>query len=147
LIRKGYEVSDIIMLDSYFITEVNEQRLTEEQSREYAYQMIDEFLKNYSNLKNQEKVFKDYFSKKIMSYFTYLDFLVTNGCINTDISLLAANVESIKKEVRGNREMWKHATGEKFKMFDGCGSHNEMLLPRYVEENASIIKKILNKEV
>ena len=44
------------------------------------------------------KILKEYFSRKIMKYLEYLDYLVTNGEIDADVYLVGAQ-KSKKKSI------------------------------------------------
>ncbi|MDD4111480.1 MAG: amino acid adenylation domain-containing protein [Herbinix sp.] len=145
LINHGYEVSHLILWDSYFIDEINKNRMTEEEGRDAADTMIEEFVKENVELMPNLKILKDYFRKKIIKYIEYLDYLVTSGEVDSNIHLVKAEEET-EEAFEGKQMKWKDSTMKRFFFYKGYGIHSEMLKLGFIERNAEIMRSILEDD-
>nr|WP_278046118.1 non-ribosomal peptide synthetase [Clostridium beijerinckii] len=135
LISKGYVVSDIIMLDSY-VKERKRSRNIEEIRDE-----VNKVLNSYGakGKFNMEYIKKTY-GNKMERYQVYLDKNVNSGAIESNIHVISAknsNTEELKK--------WKSLTMKEFNIYQGFGTHTEMMLDGYIEYNAELVEKILGE--
>ena len=134
---RGYRVSDIIFIDSYFhegrelvIDETYEENLRE------IYGYVEDTLEEWGITFLKRNVLEN--TQKYIDYWKGKTKLET---IDTDIHLI------ISEETRDNPEMpvncWDSLTTKKVVSYQGFGEHREVLEPGPLEKNAKIIKKIL----
>ncbi|AIQ12433.1 non-ribosomal peptide synthetase [Paenibacillus durus] len=135
--RQGYEVSDLIILDSRYRTTVDENRLTEEQFRQELYKKFD--LEQYNDL---EKLARDYLMELITKSYKYVHEAITFGSIDGNISYITSGDAGSNAQ----KALWKNATTQQFKIIRGHGSHMQMIAKAYpdiVKENAMLINDLL----
>ena len=134
-------VAKLILLDSFYIDEVNPNEMTEETSEDYAIKAADTMLKQYPEL-GVEKEYKKKLISNIRSYYKYLDTLINTGTVNSSIYVIKSPTRT-NKHIRGEIEGWRNCTQSLFEICVGAGDHSEMLDKGYVEKNVEIIKKML----
>ncbi|MFP3636687.1 amino acid adenylation domain-containing protein [Bacillus sp. SIMBA_033] len=138
--RQGYEVEDLILIDSTYRTDVEENLLTEEEYKKELYDKFD--LATYRDL---EKLASDYLIELIMKSYMYIQGTVTDGSIDGNIYY----IESVKEKRDENMRLWARATTKKFRLIQGFGTHMEMLSnlnPETLEKNAKIIEEVISFE-
>ncbi|MGX5439997.1 non-ribosomal peptide synthase/polyketide synthase [Bacillus thuringiensis] len=135
--KQGYEVEDLILIDSKYRATVEENRYTEEECKRELHEKFD--LKKYKDL---EKLAGDYLIELIMKSYMYVQSTTTYGSIDGNISY----IKSVKEKEDENNLMWENATMKNFRIIQGYGTHMEMLSnsnPEILKENANIINNIL----
>ncbi|CAN2255432.1 hypothetical protein STZ1_70082 [Bacillus subtilis] len=138
--RQGHEVEDLILIDSTYRTDAEENLLTEEEYKKELYDKFD--LEKYKDL---EKLASDYLIELIMKSYIYVQGAVTDGSISGNISY----IESVKEKRDENMMLWARATTKKFRLIQGFGSHMEMLSnlnPEALKKNAKIIDEVISFE-
>ncbi|RGL38859.1 hypothetical protein DXC69_02135 [Paenibacillus polymyxa] len=142
--KQGDKVRQLILLDSFYITEINSERLTTEESRKYAKETVDLMLEKYPQLQSEGDFFHIHVGEKIQRYYAYLDNLMNSGQVAAHIHVIKS-LQSQSKHIRGDIRMWEHSTIGKYSICDGHGDHESMLDATFVEQNAALILSILEK--
>ncbi|MEE4561814.1 amino acid adenylation domain-containing protein [Paenibacillus polymyxa] len=142
--KQGDKVRQLILLDSFYITEINSERLTTEESRKYAKETVDLMLEKYPQLQSEGDFFHIHVGEKIQRYYAYLDNLMNSGQVAAHIHVIKS-LQSQSKHIRGDIRMWEHSTIGKYSICDGYGDHESMLDATFVEQNAALILSILEK--
>ncbi|WP_430024137.1 thioesterase domain-containing protein [Paenibacillus sp. MABNS29] len=142
--KQGDKVGQLILLDSFYITEINSERLTTEESRKYAKETVDIMLEKYPQLQSEGEFFYLHVGEKIQRYYTYLDNLMNSGQVAAHIHVIKS-LQSQSKHIRGDIRMWEHSTIGEYSICDGYGDHESMLDATFVEQNAELILSILGK--
>ena len=140
--RRGGEVSDIIMLDSFRV--YDEHALDQiEVKREEVEQQVLAYLSQYSpvgaGFQDQKTDFDSIVAKVYQKEFQYGQFMkktVNSGMIAADIHIVKA--ESGKKQDQNT--CWDKVTTGKVIIYQGAGSHGDMLT---CPENTALVNKIL----
>ncbi|MFS0915990.1 amino acid adenylation domain-containing protein [Brevibacillus sp. 179-C 1.1 NHS] len=140
--KQGEHVADLILLDSFYIQEMNDERLTPEESSKYAQETVEHMLQAYPQLQGEGEFFKEQVGKKIESYYSYLDNLKNAGQVAANLYVIKSP-SSQSKHVRGDINLWGSSTTGTYAAFDGYGDHEKMLDTGFVEQNAALIKNIL----
>ncbi|WP_121605185.1 non-ribosomal peptide synthetase [Virgibacillus sp. Bac332] len=133
---KGYEVSDLIMLDSRAEsnTSITSQNSIEEQtSKDVEYFISQQKYSHYFNEITREELFH-----KIKGYYSYIYSLVNKGKIHGRIHLVEA------EDSGENFQHWDTLTN-KYIRYKGYGVHDEMLINPNLQDNSNVIQNILNK--
>ncbi|MFT0800288.1 thioesterase domain-containing protein [Bacillus swezeyi] len=139
--QQGYEVEDLIIIDSRYRTEAEKHQFTEEEYRKEIYQTFD--LEKYKDL---EKLMSDYLVELIMKSYLYVQNAVTIGTIDGNISY----IKSVKDRQDEQIMMWEKAAAKTFTVMQGAGEHMQMISkshPEILEKNAKLIHDIINKTV
>ncbi|NIM11555.1 MAG: amino acid adenylation domain-containing protein [Candidatus Aminicenantes bacterium] len=130
----GFEVSDLILLDSFF-TEKETRALTEA-DREEWFNGIEKNLERVGAGALKEKIFA-----KTHRYITYYENITHLERVNANVHLILSE-ESQNSEIN-NPGCWDELTTKKSVVYPGFGGHNDMLSPGSLEKNAGIIREIL----
>ncbi|MBU3162817.1 amino acid adenylation domain-containing protein, partial [Clostridium estertheticum] len=138
--KKGYEVSDIIMLDSAVKKSVKDN-LTYPSKHE-----VISIMKNFFNIDNFHE-FEENIAERAMvnhkKYIQYNNKNITKEKVKANIHVISS---SSTREVREHYEYllnWENHTMGKFVIYDGYGLHLDMLSGEHCDENADILKNIL----
>ena len=146
LISRGGIVSDLIIIDSYRKTKISMR--TDEEIRLDVNEMLAHIQRNreYSELLKDEFL-KESLARKIKVYMGYMNRLVNEATINANIHFIrsSSNVKETWKEEADKYGEWSNSTSMLFKEYQGFGSHDQMLDPRYLNDNVKIIKNIFEK--
>lgn len=142
--KQGDKVRQLILLDSFYITEINSERLTTEESRKYAKETVDLMLEKYPQLQSEGDFFHHHVGEKIQRYYAYLDNLMNSGQVAAHIHVIKS-LQSQSKHIRGDIRMWEHSTSGEYSICDGYGDHESMLDATFVEQNAELILNTLEK--
>ncbi|HLP61102.1 MAG TPA: amino acid adenylation domain-containing protein, partial [Candidatus Deferrimicrobium sp.] len=138
--NRGFEVSDIILADS-FLDKV-EIKNEGEQKKEYE---------NYINgIKFLEKQMDEYgigylkakVLEKNTKYLEYIRGLNKFAVIHANLHLLFS--EELQADETIERDCWNEFTTKKIMIYNGFGNHNFMFDGESLEKNAELIKKILD---
>jgi amino acid adenylation domain-containing protein len=135
--KQGCEVSDVILIDSRFRTEIEPHVMTEEEWKKAMYEKYK--LEQYDE---SETLVSDYAIDMIMSYLKYVDDSKTIGTIGGNISFINS-----EKEFNDARMFkWGEVTNKEFKIIQGFGIHLEMITSldtNIIKNNADIVNEIL----
>jgi len=149
--RQGCYVAGVIMIDSSYLLEKlkteEHERLLEE-AREVIENHLDNFI-DFTEISAQEKLnIKQLFLKKAINYLNYYYGVINEEKGNLDIHLINPSIDAYKdspEELMGKfSQEWDKKTSGIFVQHRGFGSHLAMLEPACVEENARVIKQILD---
>ncbi|WP_010503429.1 non-ribosomal peptide synthetase, partial [Paenibacillus elgii] len=140
--KRGYEVSDIIMIDSM---KKNNQI---KDSPEEIDNLIDEVLEGISEPYKQilnAPVTRNKVRNKMHAYHTYLNEIVNTGFVQASIHGLIAEGSEIGRATNNNVLLWKQATQKRYVEYEVIGRHLDLLLPGFVEENAKVIQRLVQE--
>nr|WP_277344895.1 non-ribosomal peptide synthetase [Paenibacillus thiaminolyticus] len=140
--KRGYKVSDIIMVDS-----MKRKSRKEESPEEIDHQItqllevVPEHFKQVLNAPvTREKV-----RNKMRAYHMYWNELVNTGVVQANIYGLVAESSTIREAENHDVLLWKQATSKCYVEYELYGQHMEVLVPGFVEENAKVIQRIINE--
>ncbi|MFC8148507.1 bacitracin non-ribosomal peptide synthetase BacC [Bacillus paralicheniformis] len=139
--RQGYEVEDLIIIDSKYRTKAEKHQFTEEEYREEISKTFE--LEKY---RDAEKLLSDYLVDLVMKSYVYIQNTVTAGAIDGHISY----IKSSDNQRDENMMMWEKAASKTFTVVQGAGTHMQMISkshPDILERNARLIHDIINKTV
>ncbi|HLP48483.1 MAG TPA: phosphopantetheine-binding protein, partial [Candidatus Kapabacteria bacterium] len=124
------EVSDIVLLDCLFINynnTIDEEKFEKQDSESLEKESL-EFV--------EEKV-----RKKADEYINYLKHTNALEVIHANVHLIISedNQNNSKHDIR----CWDKLTTKPVLIYNGFGSHNDMLIPGPLEKNAKVIENIL----
>ncbi|NEZ84183.1 amino acid adenylation domain-containing protein [Clostridium botulinum] len=141
--KQGYEVSDIILLDSL----IREHKIdcSLDSTKKEAERMIEN-IKQYASeedllMFNYIKENYSIITRKIFKYKLYSNNVINIGKIKSNIHLIA----SCENKNNEKLNLWQKSTLGSFKIYNGFGSHNLMMSKEYIKKNANIIRDILGK--
>ncbi|TKH36518.1 non-ribosomal peptide synthetase [Paenibacillus polymyxa] len=146
LIETGHHVSDIIFLDSaksfVLIEEESEdaKKLAEQQDKEF----IEENEKLIKGMFGDNQAVIEKAIERMRNYHKYTRSVINSGQINSNIHLIISQQQDNEGEADLS-EGWREATTGEFKVYNGFGSHFDMLSTGYIDKNAAIIKEILEE--
>ncbi|MCP3774858.1 amino acid adenylation domain-containing protein [Paenibacillus sp. MZ04-78.2] len=130
--RRGYAVSDIIMLDSKITASVT--YLSEEEIQEIVYLNMDIIPEYY-----QELLTIPLIHNKIRSYLAYHNQLVNSGLVRASIHHLLC--EELNRVERG----WERSTTQRYTEYKLAGEHVTIFAPDHMEANADTLRAILHR--
>ncbi len=131
--KQGFEVSDIIFLDCFFTGKTNV--MNREETEDYS-NVLKKRMKNLGADFLKEKVVK-----KSIKYLRYEGTTTRLDVVNANVHLILSTDKKERDEIR----CWDTLTTKTSLVYQGYGTHHEMLKHGPLEENAKIIKKILEK--
>ncbi|WP_369345680.1 non-ribosomal peptide synthetase [Caldalkalibacillus mannanilyticus] len=131
--KKGYEVSDIIMVDI-------DRRNT---FLEFTPEQLDELVE--SLVEGVEEHYANPMRRQINAYLNYVSQLINSGEVQADIHGLVARHIQIENTKESNELLWREATLKGYTEYMVMGDHEEVFEPQYITENLNILREILNK--
>jgi acyl transferase domain-containing protein/thioesterase domain-containing protein/acyl carrier protein len=129
---RGFEVSSIILIDSFFTGNGTIAENREENS--IPYEEIEKYLKNLG-----VDFLKDKVIEKTKKYAEYWKNPITLEVVNANVHLILSEEN---RETEKSRCWNKFTTKVPF-IYQGFGDHSSMFNPVIIEKNAEIIRKIL----
>ncbi|XBO87556.1 amino acid adenylation domain-containing protein [Bacillus licheniformis] len=138
---QGYEVEDLIIIDSKYRTKAEKHQFTEEEYREEISKTFE-----LGKYRDAEKLMSDYLVDLVMKSYVYIQNTVTTGAIDGHISY----IKSSDNQRDENMMMWEKAASKTFTVVQGAGTHMQMISkshPDILERNARLIHDIINKTV
>ncbi|MCP4158162.1 MAG: AMP-binding protein, partial [bacterium] len=133
--KKGKDVSEIIILDSYSQREELEAQKLEELEREFN----DRLIAGMKRMGLESMV--DKVMETMDKYRDYHDSLIDLQPVKAAIHLIKAGETAVERECLG----WEAYTAAAYREYEGAGKHSDMLAPGYIETNASKISGLLEK--
>ncbi|WP_374015856.1 amino acid adenylation domain-containing protein [Paenibacillus thiaminolyticus] len=128
--QKGYEISDIIMLDSSFLNSELQKR--REELLQQAFDCNENISEWFEQVQDIPSV-----KNKSLRYESYMKQLTTSGVVHANIHNLV---------VKGlDKANWSYATRNRYKEYQGFGKHNELLNRQFIDQNAELIKRVLTQ--
>ncbi|WP_391204474.1 amino acid adenylation domain-containing protein [Psychrobacillus sp. L4] len=141
--KYGNEVSDLIIMD---VEPINIKSVTSEEALKKSFE-------EYKNMREKDESFveiikdtyaKEQFFRKVESYYKYLNEMVYQGIISSNIHVMKAFSISPKSERHHLQNNWQKFTKKNAYISNGSGLHRMMLSDdRFVKRNAKIIERIL----
>ncbi|WP_066496038.1 non-ribosomal peptide synthetase [Abyssisolibacter fermentans] len=139
--RLKYKVSDIILIDSYMLT--NTQYFMAENIIEFEEECavyVDEYFNDIESPKIKMGDLKNKMYERIKSYYTYIGGVTYDGKVQANIHLVMSdNTEKVEEILK-----WNKMTSTGFKVYQGYGTHTKMLTADFVKKNSDLINDILN---
>ncbi|MBU3178941.1 hypothetical protein KPL47_21770, partial [Clostridium estertheticum] len=140
--NKGYEVSNIIMIDSNVMGLVKSSL-----SDSLRYEIVNN-VKSFFNVNGfygfqasiEERVIRTY-----EKYSEYSNRNITEGKVNANIHIISSSNENGMNGKFDYLLKWTDHTLKEIIIYNGYGTHKEMLSLGYCEKNVAIIKNILNE--
>jgi amino acid adenylation domain-containing protein len=136
--KQGFEVSDIILADSFL--DKNELNPIEsgalEKNRNDFISHIEKQMDLYGIGFLKEKV-----RQKNQSYFEYLQNLDLYKAIHANVHVILSRESQDNTSV--DKECWNTLTTKPVQVHNGFGNHELMFNKEYLEKNAEVIRKIL----
>lgn len=135
----------LILLDSFRLESASPQSDYQVQrSVRLNLEYFDRYLEQDPSMRVfvQNETVRAILTKKMSSYLRYLNTIDNRGVIRGDIHLVESN------EFSGDprRSDWETATSGSFVRYPGHGAHVEMILEKYVAQNAAILNRVLTLE-
>jgi len=142
--RKGYQVSDLILLDSFSRWKSIDyfSHMEEEQRSDRLLSQFDYLFCGATDIKNQAIT-------RLIAYSRLMMEIRVNGQLDSNIHLVKAEAEGA--ETDENRDWYQYSFGNswalhcsgRYREYVGKGQHMVMLFPEEVRENAKIVARIL----
>ncbi|MDT3428889.1 amino acid adenylation domain-containing protein, partial [Paenibacillus forsythiae] len=140
--ERGYEVSDIIMIDS-------KKKNWEMKNAEVEIddQIIDRLLLKHAPEPYKQvltvPITRDKVINKIHAYHMFLSELINTGAVQAEIHGLVAEGSEVGRASDNDILLWKQATQKHYAEYEVIGEHLELLAPGYVEKNVKLIQRIV----
>lgn len=142
--KRGYEVSDIILFDSY--KKDRKGTLKKEDIQMSVDNMINALKADGAFARNlNSEIVIENIADKVEGYESYTNELVIEGVINANIHFIKAGDNYLIPGVEDTRESWRKNTTGEFLTYEGFGNHFEMINPGYAEKNEGILRRISSK--
>ncbi|WP_081481590.1 non-ribosomal peptide synthetase [Paenibacillus elgii] len=142
--KRGYEVSDIVMVDSKRITRMRQQ--TGQEMRDHIDHILDILPEPFNEVFNAP-VTQDKVKKKMYAYMDYGNELVNTGTVRANIHGLVADGLNAGLTADKDALLWRQATLNMYTEYEMIGDHQQVLAPGFVEENAKVFQHIVQKIV
>ncbi|HEY9061411.1 MAG TPA: amino acid adenylation domain-containing protein, partial [Pseudobacteroides sp.] len=144
LFEKGYQVSDIILLDSYYINDSMKGYVMPPHKEEYIKNLLEHMASMYPDKVGIREQFDRYMTERIIKYFDVLDTLTISERIPSRIHFISSTGDlEYKAFLRTDMCKWSEATSIGFQKYQGFGTHDEMLYGEYALKNAKLVEAIL----
>ncbi|MCB2300170.1 non-ribosomal peptide synthetase family protein [Clostridium tagluense] len=135
--NQGYEVSDIILIDSG----VKEMGAMDLNNIPQLIENVEKFMSIEAPL--MWEYINESVKRKTYNYSLYFDKLINEGKVNANIYQISCSNEGVEDELIRLKKKWKDLSTKCFVMYEGSGEHGNMLEGDYCEKNSEIIKEIL----
>ncbi|WP_157267216.1 non-ribosomal peptide synthetase [Paenibacillus alvei] len=136
--RRGYPVSDVIMLDSL-------RKLKAHEVDEFDSD-IDQMIEGVQELKEMlvhHPLLRDQVKNKMRAYWSYATDLVNSDMIGANIHALMAEPSDANRADGEQLATWTGATRGSYVEYNLRGIHEEVLQPPFLEMNANVIQSII----
>ncbi|MCM3340482.1 amino acid adenylation domain-containing protein [Paenibacillus sp. MER TA 81-3] len=138
--KRGYRVSDIIMLDS---------------TRKLAAQTVDEFESDIDQMLEavgeqemqllSNPLIRERVKHKMRAYWTYGSQLVNTGAVEANIHALIAEDSDADRPDNVTSALWDGATRQAYCEHRLIGVHEDVLLPGFIEHNVKVIHAVVHQ--
>ncbi|SCW30123.1 non-ribosomal peptide synthase domain TIGR01720/amino acid adenylation domain-containing protein [Paenibacillus tianmuensis] len=142
--NRGYQVSDIIMIDTLRRTE------TIESSPEGTSDQIEQILAGLSDTYKSyltEPSVREKVKNKMYAYALYRDGLLNTGAVQANIHALVAGGSAAGIAAPDDALLWRQATLNHYAEYEVVGSHDVVLDAGFIEENAKVLRTIVKKVI
>lgn len=145
--RKGFEVSDVILMDSYYINKEGDSVIAFENNNEYVAMMTHMVEQLYDSKLNGIQSNNNKIRNQILHYFEYLKDINTSGQVKATLHFIASEGDiDLKSKLRINMDKWRYATKGAFHYYQGYGKHDDMLTEQYAGSNMQELQTILREQ-
>ncbi|MDK8179896.1 non-ribosomal peptide synthetase [Paenibacillus sp. UMB4589-SE434] len=137
--RRGYPVSDILMLDSL-------RKLSVHVVDEFEDDM-DDMLDGVEDLKQMlllNPLLRERVKHKMRTYWSYGVEVVNSGIVEANIHALLAAPSEVNRPDNVTTALWREATRGSYLEYSLSGEHEDVLQPAYLESNARVIRSIIH---
>jgi len=142
--NSGYDVSDIILLDS----ELRDEKISLTSENFTVFDNVIENIRTNLNIPFIVEYVSENLQRKLEAFIPYWNELINNGNINANIHFISCSNENIDKDILESKlkktSKWADLTKKSFKLYQGYGEHGEMVYGDIAKLNAEIVNKILN---
>nr|WP_272898827.1 non-ribosomal peptide synthetase [Paenibacillus sp. MMS18-CY102] len=138
--KRGYEVSDIIMVDSF--RKHGQIEIQPEEVDNHLTQIFEIIPEPYKQVLTAP-VTREKVRQKTHAYHKYWNQLVNAGVIHASIHGLVAVGTADEHSTHDDVLLWKQATHKTYAEHKVIGEHLEILSPGFVEENAKVLQRIV----
>ncbi|NEW06407.1 amino acid adenylation domain-containing protein [Paenibacillus sp. SYP-B3998] len=138
--KRGYQISDIIMIDSLkkeTIAPLDQLESSIDQILEGAGESEKELLAN-PFIRNRVK-------HKMRSYWTYVSQVINSGTVQANIHGLIAEKSEVGTPDDIHVKYWNESTALNYREYQLVGVHEKLLAAEYLEENAKVIERIVHQ--
>jgi len=129
--NSGYEVSDIILVDSFW-----PRKPTGQEADEFVVKNIEKYLEE-----SGVEFLKETIIGKVIKYRGYFTTPYKPGEVNADVHLILSEENIDAPQAR----CWEQFTTKKSIIYRGIGEHHEMMTPGAAAKNARIIQEIVEQ--
>ncbi|MFB0847524.1 amino acid adenylation domain-containing protein [Paenibacillus oleatilyticus] len=137
--KRGYRVSDLIMVDSLVKLTPKSADMVESNIEESM-----KFLMETEKILTENSSIRERVEHKVRSNLTYEAQLINTGHVLANIhDLIAEDTEAHRLE--NPSLLWKGATRQNYTKHKLTGDHDHLLRPEYIEATASVIQRILDQ--
>jgi amino acid adenylation domain-containing protein len=140
--RRGRQVSDIVLLDSFKLEAIRQVAAAEVAAEVRAnLDYFGDYIASRPELAHyvEDPAVRALLVRKMEGYVRYLHGIDNAGTIGADLHLIRS--EDIRDDAR--RVLWAGATRGKLTLHQGAGPHTDMILPAHLPANARLIRRIL----
>jgi len=141
--KNGYEVSDIILIDSTFLEDIKKDSAYFDAINKLNEKRVNE-IKEYARLNSLPvmEYIEENVKRKIDAYSEYIEHIFNTGAVNANLYNILSISDTVSEKMNLSR-LWEMSTNKSLTIYRGFGKHSDMLDYGYVEKNAEIIKGIL----
>ncbi|KPV61276.1 bacitracin synthetase, partial [Paenibacillus sp. A3] len=141
---RGYQVSDIIMVDSMRKTSRDESSPEETEALvEAVLESISDTYKAYlSDASDRERV-----RHKMHVYTMYRNELINEGTVQANIHALVAEGSTVRAVGPKDALLWQQAAPNGYAEYEVIGTHDVLLDVGFVEENVKVLQRIVKSIV
>ncbi len=140
--KRGYEVSDIILLDC-----IASKKIFSEHERETLIDQEIGALKEAMLLKypSRWKYVEASIERRIRVYLNYISRFDNTAKINANIYQILCSDKNLDRQTLNNKKKWVDMTNKLFVTYQGVGKHIEMMI-KYLDKNMEIVTDILEQK-
>ncbi|MFB6365310.1 amino acid adenylation domain-containing protein [Paenibacillus elgii] len=142
--NRGYQVSDIIMIDTLRRTETVES--SPEETSDQIEQILAGLSDTYKSYLTEPSV-REKVKNKMYAYALYRDGLLNTGAVQANIHALVAGGSAAGIAAPDDALLWRQATLNHYAEYEVVGSHDVVLDAGFIEENAKVLRTIVKKVI
>ncbi|KPV61245.1 hypothetical protein QJ48_01210 [Paenibacillus sp. A3] len=142
--NRGYQVSDIIMIDALRRTETIKS--SPEGTSDQIEQILDGLSDTYKSYLTEPSA-REKVKNKMYAYALYRNELLNTGAVQANIHALVAGGSAAGIAAPDDALLWRQATQNHYAEYEVVGSHDVVLDPGFIEENAKVLRTIVKKVI
>ncbi|SCW38952.1 amino acid adenylation domain-containing protein [Paenibacillus tianmuensis] len=137
--KRGYEVSDLIMVDSWIKETLTPTDTTENELQETMEDLSETEKELLDNPLIRERV-----QQKVRATLTYEAQLINTGAVQANIhELIAEDSDAFRMEHQ--LPLWRGAAGQAYAEYKLAGAHEKLLEPECIDGTSLVIHRILDQ--